>query len=724
MLEPDQARHAVEELRARQGHLEEENERLRQSDAEQTLSCKRFEQELQETEAFNVSVRDSLIEHIAVLDADGTILSVNHSWRRFGQSNGAPESVANGVGLNYLDICAKAVGRPNGDEAEAALQGIQSVLAGTQGEFMLEYPCHSPTGYRWFRMHVTPLKGPVAGVVVAHIDITLPKHTQLRDQWRNRILESLATGTSLPSILELITLSVEAEDPSSLCSILLLDSEGKRLLQGAAPSLPSFLTEAIHGVEIGIGVGSCGTAAFIGKRVVAEDIFTHPYWVAHQDLARRAHLRSCWSEPIFSPTGRVLGTFAIYRHEPSVPTNEQVQLIKDAASLASISIEHKRAMEALEQAKESAEAANRAKDQFIAVLSHELRTPLTPVLATVSTLEAQDDLPDHIRSDLELIHRNIEMEATLIDDLLDVTRISRGKVELHIEVVDVHSFLRTVQEICQPDIDAKQLEVVDELQAAHHHVLADAARLSQAFWNLLRNAVKFTPESGRIILRTSNWDGQLRIEISDSGVGISPEVMPRIFNLFEQGERSKSRRFGGLGLGLNIARTVIEMHHGRLNAFSGGTNQGSTFTVELSVVPEARAAESTRSAPAEHPAIQHSNILLVEDHPDTVQVLSRLLRKWGHTVTNAGNVRKALELAAGQHFDLLVSDLGLPDGSGLDVMRDVKSRQEIPGIALSGYGTEEDVRESREAGFREHLTKPINAQTLQAAIERSLVSAA
>jgi len=376
----------------------------------------------------------------------------------------------------------------------------------------------------------------------------------------------------------------------------------------------------------------------------------------------------------------------------------------------------KQAEEALRQAKETAEAANRAKDQFIAVLSHELRTPLTPVLATVSALQTQEELPAGLRSDIELIRRNVEMEAALIDDLLDVTRISRGKIDLRQETMDVHGCLKTVLEICQKEIKEKRLEVRCEYHAVQHHVWADPARLMQAFWNLLKNAIKFTPDGGQITLRTQNVGERLQIEFTDTGVGIAPSSISLIFNLFEQAERGKIRKFGGLGLGLYIARAVVELHAGRLTAFSDGANKGAIFTVELGTVPAQEKLPA--SAPTVEPEVRPLRILLVEDHPDTMECLTKLLKKWGHTVTPAENVKKAQDMADKQEFDLLISDLGLPDGSGLDVLRHVKERSGIPCLALSGYGTEEDIRQSKNAGFADHLVKPINIGALRTAIRR------
>lgn len=379
--------------------------------------------------------------------------------------------------------------------------------------------------------------------------------------------------------------------------------------------------------------------------------------------------------------------------------------------------EVKRTEAALKEAKEVAEAANHAKDQFIAVLSHELRTPLTPVLATVSALREQEELPGEVRDDLEVIRRNVELEVQLIDDLLDVTRLSRGKLDLRQEVVDVHDCLRSVVEICRVEIEAMHQAVIIDFQADRSHVWGDPARLRQIFWNLLKNAVKFTPKEGRITLHTFNEGERVKIEVADTGIGIAPDLIARIFDPFEQSERTRTRRFGGLGLGLSIAKVLVERHLGKLTVFSEGLEKGAVFTVDLGSV--AALPVSLALADVSLPDVLLSRrILLVEDHADTRRILARLLQKEGGEVTTADSVRSALKCAEARKFDLLLSDLGLPDGSGLEVMREVKARYGLRGIALSGFGTEEDVRASREAGFEEHLTKPLDFTVLRAAVQR------
>ena len=377
----------------------------------------------------------------------------------------------------------------------------------------------------------------------------------------------------------------------------------------------------------------------------------------------------------------------------------------------------RQARQALEQAKETAEAANQAKDQFIAILSHELRTPLTPVLAIVTALQEAGRLPESLQADMEVIHRNVELEARLIDDLLDVTRIAQGKITLRMETMDIHACLQSALGIFANEIEAKHLDVLLKLDAREHFVHADMTRVRQVFWNLFSNAIKFTPENGQITVRTFNDGSRWKIEIADSGIGIEPDAMQRIFHAFEQGELTRTRRFGGLGLGLSIAKALVEMHQGTLHAFSEGRDKGSVFSVDLPTVESRLEPPHPGSCEGPQRMIPH-RILLVDDHEDTLRILARLLRKWGYEVTTANSVQSALERASEQHFDLLISDLGLPDGSGRDVMRELKGRYNLQAIALSGYGTDEDIRLSLETGFAEHLTKPVSFQALRMSVQR------
>jgi PAS domain S-box-containing protein len=371
----------------------------------------------------------------------------------------------------------------------------------------------------------------------------------------------------------------------------------------------------------------------------------------------------------------------------------------------------------LAAARAAAEAANAAKDSFLAALSHELRTPLAPVLMTVASLEDDEALPEATRGDLALVRRNIELEARLIDDLLDITRIAQGKVEMKPDVIDVHGVLGAALDICRADMVGKRLKLVQDLQAKEAHVNGDAVRVQQILWNIIRNAVKFTPSDGKVIVRSNNENGNVRISISDTGIGIEPEVIGRIFSPFEQADRLITRQFGGLGLGLTISKRLAELHNGTLVAQSDGRDRGATFVLTLPAVPTAaRGGPGKSGGPPSAPATRARKILLVEDHDDTRRSMARLLGR-RHEVRDANSIAAALEIAGTEPFDLVISDLGLPDGSGLDLMRELRQRYGLRGICLSGFGMEDDLARSADAGFTRHLTKPVDLDKLQAAID-------
>jgi signal transduction histidine kinase len=393
---------------------------------------------------------------------------------------------------------------------------------------------------------------------------------------------------------------------------------------------------------------------------------------------------------------------------------DELTLAEELAYRAALALDNAGLYKTAQKARAEAERANLAKDSFLAMLSHELRTPLTPVLTSVIALEQEPDLPAETRASLQMIHRNVQLEARLIDDLLDLTRISKGKVQLNLEEVDAHLLLQSALEICQTDIDHKNLTLETDFAAEQVSLEADPARLQQIFWNLIKNAVKFTPEGGRLWIRTANNDRQLRVEVSDSGMGIDPETLPKIFNAFEQGERT---RLGGLGLGLAISKALVETHKGKLTGESAGKNQGATFTASFPLA-ENHAGASAANTPSSPTARKSMRVLLVEDHEDTNRSLTSLLRRRGYFVQAARSVQGALELAANERFDVLVSDIGLPDGSGIDIMQAINSEHPIFGIALTGFGMEEDVRRSHAVGFQHHLIKPVDLNRLDSLLQR------
>ncbi len=392
----------------------------------------------------------------------------------------------------------------------------------------------------------------------------------------------------------------------------------------------------------------------------------------------------------------------------------------------------KRAEAQLMAARDEAMAASRAKDEFLAALSHELRTPLNPVLLIASAAAANEELSAEVREDFAIIAKNALLEARLIDDLLDITRITRGKLTLDLKPGDVHSVLDDAIATMRGELHEKAITLALERGVINHRALIDPARLQQVFWNVLKNALKFTPERGFIRVETRELPDthEMTVTITDTGIGMTSEELSRAFHPFSQGDHavgSKRHRFGGLGLGLAISQLLMQLHAGSVQAFSPGRNRGCTIVIKIpQMVPEsmdsAGGLRNIEASVAETPVARIGSparrpILIVEDHVATRQVLEKLFRQRDYEVVGASTVAEALQLAAQGSYEFVVSDLGLPDGTGYDLMKILHERHRLAGIALSGYGAEQDTARSREAGFLEHLTKPVTFAMLDRVIQ-------
>ncbi|MGN6370447.1 MAG: ATP-binding protein [Phycisphaerae bacterium] len=394
-------------------------------------------------------------------------------------------------------------------------------------------------------------------------------------------------------------------------------------------------------------------------------------------------------------------------------TSSDLLLLEDLAARAGLAIDNARLYQEAKQ-------ANQAKDRFVAVLSHELRTPLTPVLGLISTMQKDASLPESVQADLRVLRRNVELEARLIDDMLDLTRIAKGKLQLQLQAVDAHAALRDVYELFSGEALEKKLNCTLRLEAREHMVEADPARLRQMFWNLLKNAIKFTPSGGAITIESRNVTSDdkrlLVIAISDTGIGIEEKFLPTVFDAFEQSERG--RMLGGLGLGLAITKNLTELHGGSILVESAGAGKGATFVMSLPTLAVPEKTNGDREAGLKSgEATRSLRILLLEDHPDSAAVMLRILKLLGHMPVLTTTVKDAVRLTGEQSFDLVISDVGLPDGSGMDFLKDAKFAKPTPAIAVSGFGMDDDVRRSMVAGFAAHLTKPVNIEALSRAIE-------
>jgi signal transduction histidine kinase/response regulator RpfG family c-di-GMP phosphodiesterase len=463
-----------------------------------------------------------------------------------------------------------------------------------------------------------------------------------------------------------------------------------------------------------------GTRVFQTGKPEIGDITDETLETMFEDAPTRDFVRSlaprCFVAVPLVSRERVLGAITLVSVDPARTCGTgELALAEQLAQRAALALDNAALYQAAQKARTEAERANLAKDRFLAMLSHELRTPLTPVLTSLLALEHEEDIPGEVRPTLHMIRRNVELEARLIDDLLDLTRISKGKVRLSIESVDAHQLLRNAVEICQSGIDRKELKLQLDLHASRYRFEADPARLQQIFWNLIKNAVKFTPAGGDLHIRTSNDnDGNFRVDVEDTGVGIAAELLPKIFKAFEQGDAA---HHGGLGLGLAISKALVETHRGSIHAGSDGPGKGAKFTVVFPC-PDGEIPETpngTSFTPTERKSLR---ILLVEDHEDTNRSLTQLLRRRGYEVQPAHDLQGALQLADREEFDVLVSDIGLPDGTGVELIQQLNASRPVVGIALTGFGMEEDIRRSHEGGFRHHLIKPVDLNKLDSLIQQ------
>ena len=394
--------------------------------------------------------------------------------------------------------------------------------------------------------------------------------------------------------------------------------------------------------------------------------------------------------------------------------------VRDLTESDRFAEEHRR----LRATAQEARAATEARDKFIAMLSHELRTPLTPVMAAVSAALRRDDAGPAVKKTFAMIARNIEAERRLIDDLLDTSRIVHGKLRVDRVPVDVHRVARDALAGMMPEIARKGLKLSVELSAERCWINGDPGRIRQVFWNLLQNAVKFSSDGGGLGLHSWNRDGVVAIEVRDTGSGIAPDVLSRLFAPFQQGQvdpATVSSR-SGLGLGLSICRGILELHGGEIHASSPGPGRGARFVVDLPSIEAPRHQAEPDAAIGLDGAVARTqgerHILLVEDDEDTAETLAELLRSEGFQISVATSIASALRQDVGK-VDLVLSDIGLGDGSGLDLMRRLRAKKDVPGIVLSGYATEADILASRQAGFSAHLVKPISIDNLVAAIHRT-----
>lgn len=379
-------------------------------------------------------------------------------------------------------------------------------------------------------------------------------------------------------------------------------------------------------------------------------------------------------------------------------------------------------------ARAAAETANRLKDEFLAVLSHELRTPLNAIVGWTHLIKKGNLNPDTFQRALDTIARNAAAQTQLIEDLLDLSRIMRGQISLQIESVDVASLLLTTVDTLRPAAEAKSIQINLDIAAEVDTLPADLNRLQQICWNLLSNAIKFTPANGQVWVRTFTDQGNLHIEVVDSGIGIAPDFLPYVFEHFRQADGSATRSHGGLGLGLAICRRLVELHGGTIHVDSDGLGQGATFTVVLPLrTTRQSSVPSSSHISGMEPSLEGIKAIVLDDEADARELLKLTLEQWGIQVACANNAANAYEVLKTFKPDIIISDIGIPDEDGYSFLRKVRAWPDmrlarVPAIALTAYAREEDRQNALAVGYEEHIPKPFDpAEVIDAVRELTKV---
>uniref|UniRef100_UPI001F2E4212 hybrid sensor histidine kinase/response regulator n=1 Tax=Nostoc sp. CMAA1605 TaxID=2055159 RepID=UPI001F2E4212 len=447
--------------------------------------------------------------------------------------------------------------------------------------------------------------------------------------------------------------------------------------------------------------------------------------------------------PIFE-TGEGLLNVEIRGETPAQPGVERVWLesflpLKDGDRVIGINTvceeiterkaietQRERLLQQEQAAREAAEHANRMKDEFLAVVSHELRTPLQPILGWSRLLQSPNLSSERIRQGLSTIERNAQQQLQLIDDLLDISRIIRGQISLNFVAIDLVEPIMAALETVHLAAEAKAIRFDLMLDPSVGQVKGDASRLQQVIWNILSNAVKFTPKGGKITVQLTRVAHHAQIQVSDTGKGIQPEFLPYVFELFRQQESSTTRTFGGLGLGLAIARQLVEAHGGIITVASAGEGQGATFTVQLPLTSVANPhTPDDQNSPRLN--LENLRVIVVDDEADSLELVKFMLEQEGAEILGVSAATQALSMLIQAQFDLLISDIGMPEMDGYKFIRQVRGlppqfNRDIPAIALTAYAGEANQRQILAAGFQAHLAKPIEPQQLLDAIATVIAS--
>jgi PAS domain S-box-containing protein len=454
---------------------------------------------------------------------------------------------------------------------------------------------------------------------------------------------------------------------------------------------------------------ACDRAMQTGERIIIEDVQVEPTFEPHRPIAEAAEFRSVISTPLKNRSGSVIGMLSVHFRQPHHPSERDLRLLDLYARHAADFIERSRFEQALKE-------ADRRKDEFLATLAHELRNPLAPIRNALEIMRLSSDAEAHAEA-RQMMERQLGQMVRLIDDLLDVSRITLGQVRLHKERVELAGVVRDAVHACRPVMESFGHELCVTLPQEPSYLVADPTRLTQVFSNLLNNAAKYSDRGARIELTAQRDSNEIIVSVRDTGIGIPPEMLNKVFDLFTQVHRGQKRSQGGLGIGLTLVKRLVEMHGGEIEARSDGPGRGSEFMIRLPLLIGAGASESLPGEESQTWADPvKARILVVDDLKDSAESLARLLRIEGNEVRMAHNGLEAVAVAAAFRPDLVLLDIGMPEIDGYDACRRIRSLPiggEVILVAVTGWGQAEDRRRSKEAGFDYHMVKPVEPAAIQ-----------
>lgn len=673
---------------------------------------RRIEAELYDSENFTRKILDSTYDCVKVLNLEAQLLYMNPG----GQKQIGIDDFSRFMNCQWLEFW-------RADDRQAAEQAIATAKLGGSSRF--EGYCPTIDGRpKWWEVQVSPIldaEGNVERLLSVSRDITSRKESEFSLQESNHrtkllydAVKELLLSTQPLTLID--TLFQNLKDPLELDLYLnyIIEDQAAACSQMRLASYGGIEPEIANGIEyLELGQAICGTTAQERQQTVLSD-------VQNSDNPKTALIRAMGvtaysSQPLISQ-GQLFGTLSFGSCRRSHFTTAEAELLQALCDQIAIALERANLINSLQQQTEQLRQADRFKDEFLAVLSHELRTPLNPILGWASLLQSRRFDGAQMSQALATIERNAKLQSQLIEDLLDISRIMRGKLTLNTLPVNLNSVITAALETVRLAAEAKQIQIETRLDDQVQQVLGDAGRLQQVVWNLLSNAIKFTDATGHIEIRLSQVDHYVQLQVIDSGRGIHPDFLPHVFEYFRQEDGSTTRNFGGLGLGLAIAYQIIELHGGTLQAASAGEGHGATFTVQLPGLNTVNAPSAASSA-ASLPVLPLAGIrtLIVDDDADACDLLSFLLEDSGAIVTVATTAAAALQALEQTLPDLLLSDIAMPNMDGYSLIRAIRASERgrtLPAIAITAYAGELNQQNAIAAGFQCHITKPIDPDQL------------